>query len=163
MIPLNKRTTKNPKLIPQENPFCKAGLATQKDGKFPDRGRTRQKFCCPLKSSKNADCPYHHKHFYNDKKHRCCTKHITIPNDLRLSIDINSKYFKNCYSLRTECERYHSRFKNMGQERMWVRNKNSVANLNILAHINLLVVAIATITTHSSQSYRELKTRKRIS
>ncbi|MGN0245393.1 MAG: hypothetical protein ACI4DK_05460 [Lachnospiraceae bacterium] len=45
---------------------------------------------------------------------------------------------------------------------MLVRNKNSVSNLNTLAHISLLAVAIATITTHSSQSYRKLKTRKRI-
>ena len=113
-------------------------------------------------SSKNDECPCHHKNFYNGKKHRGCTKYITIPDDLRLSVDRNSKYFRSTYSLRTECERYNSRFKNTGQERMWVRNKNSVANLNTLAHISLLAVAIAAITTHSSQSYRKLKTRKRI-
>ena len=101
-----------------------------KDGKFSDNGRTRQKFCCPLKSSKDADCPCHHKNFYNGKKHRGCTKYITIPDDLRLSVDRDSKYFKSNYSLRTECERYNSRFKNTGQERMWARNKSSVTNLN---------------------------------
>lgn len=26
IIPLNKRNTKNPKLLPQENPVCEAGL-----------------------------------------------------------------------------------------------------------------------------------------
>ena len=55
MIPLNKRNTKDPKLLPQGNPICEAGLAMWKDGKFSDNGRTRQKFCCPLKSSKYAD------------------------------------------------------------------------------------------------------------
>lgn len=63
----NKRNTKNPKLLPQGNPVCAAGLATWKDGKFSDNGRTRQKFCCPLKSSKDTDCPCHHKNFYNGK------------------------------------------------------------------------------------------------
>lgn len=42
IIPLNVRNTKNPKLLPQGNPVCEAGLAMWKDGKFSDRGRTRQ-------------------------------------------------------------------------------------------------------------------------
>lgn len=162
IIPLNKRNTKNPKLLPQGNLICDAGLAMWKDGKFSDQGRTRQKFCCPLKSSQNADCPCQHKNFYNGKKHRGCTKYITLPDDFRLSIDRDSRYFKSTYSLRTECERYNSRFKNTGQERVWVRNKSSVANLNTLAHISLLAVAIASITMQESPSYRKLKSIKRI-
>ena len=47
----------------------------------------------------------------NEKKY----EYITIPDDLRLSVDRDSKYFKSNYSLRTECERYNSRFKNIGQ------------------------------------------------
>ena len=170
---LNKRNTKNPKLLPQGNPICEAGLAMWKDGKFSDCGRTRQKFCCPLKSSKDTLCPCHHKNFYNGKKHRWWGGGISPKaswlyeishhsDDLRLSIDRDSKYFKSNYSLRTECERYNSRFKNTGQERMWVRNKASVTNLNTLAHISLLAVAVAAITSHSGQSYRKLKTIKRI-
>ena len=100
--------------------------------------------------------------FYNGKKHRGCTKYITIPEDLRLAVDRDSKYFKSNYSLRTECERYNSRFKNTGQERMWVRNKASVTNLNTLAHISLLAVAVAAITTNTGKSYRKLKSSKRI-
>ena len=75
--------------------------------------------------------------------------------------DRNSKYFKSNYSLRAECERYNSRFKNTGQERMWVRNKSSVTNLNTLAHISLLAVAVAAITSGTGQSYRKLKAAKR--
>lgn len=146
----------------QGNPVCEAGLAMWKDGKFSDNGRTRKKFCRLLKSSKNMDCPCHHKNFYNGKKRRGCTKYIKIPDDLRLSIDRNSNYFKSNYSLRTECERYNSRFKNTGQERMRVRNKLSVTNLNTLAHISLLAVAVAAIINGADQSYRKLKTVKRI-
>ncbi|MDO5147600.1 MAG: transposase [Eubacteriales bacterium] len=102
-----------------------------------------------------------YKNFYNGKKHRGCTKYVTIPDDLRLSVDRNSNYFKSNYSLRTECERYNSRFKNTGQERMWVRNQSSATNLNTLAHISLLAVAVAVVTTQSGQSYRKLKTVKR--
>ena len=44
---------------------------------------------------------------------------------------------------------------------MWVRNKSSVTNLNMIAHISLLAVAVATITSGTGQSYRKLKTVKR--
>lgn len=160
IIPLNQRNTKNPKLLPSSVPVCEAGLAMNRDGKSHDRNRTRQKYCCPFKLC--GKCPINHPKFNNGKKHRGCTKHVTIPDDIRLSLDRKSKYFKQNYSLRTECERYNSRFKNRGQERMWVRNKDSVTNLNTFAHISLLAVAIAAITMPNSQSYRKLKTIKRI-
>lgn len=160
IIPLNKRNTKNTRLLPAGTPVCEAGLSMNHDGKSYDRNRTRQKFCCPYKLT--GSCPINHPRFHNGKKHRGCTKYVTLPDDLRLSIDRSSTYFKSTYALRTECERYNSRFKNTGQERMWVRNKASVMNLNTIAHISLLAVAIAAITSCSSQSYRKLKTVKRI-
>ena len=160
MIPLNTRNTKNTKLLPVGVPVCEAGLAMNRDGKCYDHNRIKQKFCCPCKLSRT--CPIEHPKFLNGKKNRGCTKYITIPNDLRLSIDRNSQYFKSNYSLRTECERYNSRFKNTGQERMWVRNKSSVTNLNTIAHISLLAVAVAAIISGSGQSYRKLKAIKRI-
>lgn len=83
------------------------------------------------------------------------------PNDLRLSIDRTSKHFKTCYSLRTKCEPYNSQFKNARRERIWIRKQTSVTDLNTLAHISLLTVAIATVATHSSQFYRKLKSVKR--
>ncbi|WP_242964356.1 hypothetical protein [Eubacterium sp. An3] len=115
IIPLNKRNTKSPKLLPQENPVCKTGLVMWKDVKFSYNGRTRQKFYYPLKNSENELCPCHHKNFYNGKKHRDCTKYITVPDDLRLSIDRNSQYYKSTYPLRAECKHYNSRFKNTGK------------------------------------------------
>jgi len=63
--------------------------------------------------------------------------------------------------MRTECERYNSRFKSTGQERLWVRNMDSVENLNTVAHIALLAVAIAAVITNSSYSVRSLKSAKR--
>ena len=128
-----------------------------RDGKFSDSGRTRQKFCCPFKNSHSGECPCNHKNWNNGKKHRGCTKYVTIPDDYRLSIDRNSIAFKSVYALRTECERYNSRFKNTGQERMWVRNQNSVANLNTIAHIALLSIAIAAVVTKKDSAIRSRK------
>ena len=66
---------------------------------------------------------------------------MQIPDDYRLSIDRDCISFKKIYSLRTEAERYNARFKQTGQERLWVHSENAVTNLNTIAHIALLAVA----------------------
>ena len=125
-IALNKRNTKNPKKLPSGNIICEAGLAMHKDGKLSDNGRTRQKYRCPFKRSKSGRCPCNHKCWNNGKKNRGCTKYVTLPDDYRLSINRSSIAFKAVYALRTEIERYNSRFKQAGCERVFVRNGNSV-------------------------------------
>lgn len=162
-IPINKRNTKNLKLLPIGHPVCDAGLAMNKDGKDHSRNRTRQKFCCPFKlSNDDCACPCSHPNFFSGKKSRGCVKKITIPDDYRLSIDRDSLHFKSVYSLRTEAERYNSRFKSTGQERLWVRNQKSAENLNSIAHISLLAIAVAAVVTQSKYSYRCLKSAKRV-
>lgn len=161
-IPLNKRNTKDPKKLPSGHPICEAGLAMHKDGKFSDNNRTRQKYCCPFKRSKNGSCPCDHKNWNNGKKNRGCTKYVTLPDDYRLSIDRECVSFKKIYALRTEAERYNSRFKQTGQERLWVHSLNAAQNLNSIAHIALLAVAHAAVVTKSKSSYRCLKSVKRI-
>jgi hypothetical protein len=161
-IPINPRGTKNPKLLPIGNPICDAGLAMHRDGKFTEKGTTRQKFCCPFKrTSHKNDCPIDHKNFVKGKN-TGCTKYITIPDDYRLSINRDTIEFKSVYSLRSECERYNSRFKSSGQERLWVRNGKSAENLNSIAHISLLAIAMAAVVTNSMRSYRCIKSVKRI-
>ena len=159
-IPLNPRGTKDSKALSAGNPVCAAGLAMHKDGKTTDNNRTRQKYYCPFRQSKTGVCPCNHKNWNNRKKNRGCTKYKTVPNDYRLSIDRSCLYFKRTYALRTECERYNSRFKASGQERLWVRNGASAANLNTLAPISALAVALAAVL-HGSHSYRASKSFRR--
>lgn len=161
-IPLNKRNTKNPKKLSSGHPICEAGLAMHKDGKLSDKGRARQKYCCQLKNSKYGFCPCNHKNWNNGRKHRGCTKYVTLPDDYRLSIDRDCVSFKKIYALRTEAERYNSRFKQTGQERLWVHSLNAAQNLNTIAHIALLAVASAAVITKSDCYYRCLKSVKRI-
>ena len=113
-IPLDPRGTKVLKTLPVGNPICEAGLAMHKDGKTTDNGRTRQKYCCPFRQSKTGVCPCNHKNWNNGKKNQGCTKYKTIPTNCRLSIDRECLRFKRTYALRTECERYNSRFKSTG-------------------------------------------------
>ena len=159
-IPLNQRHSSAEKKFSADNPICDDGLTMHKDGKTNDRGQTRQKFCCPFRQSKHAVCPYNHKNWNNGKKHRGCTKYKTIPNDYRLSIDRSCLYFKKTYALRSKCERYYSRFKATGQEHLWVCNGSSAANLNTLAHISSLTVALAAVL-FGSHSYRAPRSFRR--
>ncbi len=161
VIPLNPRNTKDPKKLPSGHPICPAGLAMNKDGKTTENGRTRQKFCCPFRQSKSSSCPCNHKNWNNGKKNRGCTKYVTVPNDYRLSIDRDCLSFKRTYALRSECERYNSRFKSSGQERLWVHNGNSAANLNTIAHIAALTIALAAVAAKRKSSYRSLKSLRR--
>ena len=131
-----------------------------KDGKTTDNGRTRQKYFCPFRQSKTGVCSCNHKNWNNGKKNRGCTRYKTVPNDYRLSIDRRCLYFKRTYAPRTECERYNSRFQSTGQERLWARNGASAANLNTLAHIPALAVALAAVLS-GSHSYRASKSFRR--
>lgn len=78
---------------------------------------------------------YNYKSWNNDTKNRSYTKYVTIPDDYRFSIDRDCLSFKRAYTLRYECKRYTSRFKNYGQERLWVYNGIGASNLNIFSRI----------------------------
>ena len=160
-IPLNVRSTKSAKKLSSGNLVCEAGLAMHKDGKTTDgHGGLRQKFCCPFRRSKTGVCPCNHKNWDNGKKNRGCTKYKSVSEDYRLSIDRSCLRFKRTYALRTECERYNSRFKSTGQERLWVRNGVSAGNLNTIAHISTLAAALAAVLS-GSHSYRSRKSARR--
>lgn len=158
VIPINKRNSKNPAKLSCGAPICEAGLAMYRDGKFSDNGRTRQKYCCPFKRTSHLhDCPCNHKCFRKGSKATGCTKYVTLPDDYRLSIQRDSVAFKSVYALRTECERYNSRFKATSQERLWVRNKQSASNLNTITHIALLAIAVAAFVTCHPKAARSRK------
>lgn len=162
VIPLNPRGTKNPKKLSCGNIVCEAGLAMHKDGRDKSGGRTRQKYCCPFKkSTDDSACACAHKNYFNGRKNRGCTRYVTLPDDYRLSIDRTCISFRKIYALRSEIERYNSRFKQTGQERMWVRGENAVKNNASIAHIALLAVAVAAVITRKSHLKLSKKTLMR--
>lgn len=55
------------------------------------------------------------------------------------------------YNIRTELERYNSRFNNLNIENAFIKNIISISNLNILGHIYLL--AIATVAIVNKKEY----------
>lgn len=162
-IPLNKRNTKKNKLTSKGNIICDGGLAMHKDGKQYFDSYIKQKFCCPFRKSKDDSlCPCKHEKYFNDKKNRGCVKYISIGTDYRSSINRDSIFFKKIYRLRTESERYNSRWKNLNNEQAYVRNINSISNLNTIGHICLLTVALAAINSKCLDKSRSLSGLKRL-
>lgn len=161
-LPINPRGTKDPKKLPAGNPICDAGLAMHQDGKFSNNGRTRQKLCCLFKRTSHLhDCPCQHKNFHKERSATGCCKHVAVPDDYRFSYSRDTAQFKKLYALRTECERYNSRFKATGQERVWVCSFAAAANLNFIAHIALPAIALAAVSCKKNGLYRSLKLLKR--
>ena len=76
--------------------------------------------------------------------------------DFPLTVNV----FRSRRFMHSEAERYNSRFKQTGQERLWVHSFNAAQNLNSVAHIALLAVAHATVVTKFESSYRSLKSVK---
>lgn len=158
-IPLNKRNSKDT-AFSNGRLLCEAGLLMKKDGTSRDSGRIRQRFYCPLRFAKEQDCPCKNPKFYNGKNKRGCEQWVTLPSDLRLSIDRASHAFKKTYKRRTCCERYNSRFKASGNARLWVRSIAAVSNMNVLTHIALLGLALAAVLTGRRQVMNCLKALK---
>ena len=157
-IPLNSRNTKKT-LFSNGRLLCPAGLMMNKAGTSKDCGRVRQRFYCPLRCSKDQDCPCQNPNFSKEKK-RGCEQWVTLPSDFRLSIDRRSHAFKKVYKKRTCCERYNSRFKAAGNARLWVRSLAAVSNMNTLTHITLLAVAWAAVLTNRQSEMNCLKKLK---
>ena len=156
-IAMNKREKKNPKLTSTGNIICEGGLAMHKDGRQYFDSYIKQKFCCPFKKSKDDSlCPCKHEKYFNGRKNRGCVRYISKGTDYRVSINHESKFFKTIYSLRTESERYNSRWKNLNLESPTVRNINSITNLNTLGHITLLSLALAAIAGDQKDKIRSL-------
>jgi transposase len=162
-IPLNPRSsTKEKKTLNDQNIICEAGLAMHKDGRQYFDSYIKQKFCCPFRTKKDYDlCPIKHEKYFNGKKNRGCTRYISIGTDYRASINRDSKFFKKIYALRTESERYNSRWKNLNLEKPTVRNIKSISNLNTIGHITLLALALAAIADGATDQIRSLSKFKK--
>ena len=153
-----KKLKENRKTLPCGNPICDAGFAMIKDGRRYLKGSIKQKFRCPFYLSKdNAACTCAHPKFFNGARKRGCIKYISTGTDYRSSINRDSPFFKSIYSLRTESERYNSRWKNLNTDKASVRSLTAIQNLNTVGHICLLAVALAAVKSGKTNCSKSLK------
>ena len=152
-IPLNSRGKKSVNINENGRPVCECGLVMVKNGKRFKNNCHFQRYTCTCNSNRTAECPAN--------KGKRCDCYLPLETTLRLSINRETLAFKRTYAKRTEVERYNSRFKSLGTERAWVRNGKSVKNMNLIAHISLLTVAITAAKTDKNLSLLGLKSLKR--
>ena len=167
VIARNPRRSKDPnmKLSRTGKPICAAGLEMVSRGKFYDKeqNRMRHKFVCPIKTGKKFArklgwfCPWNHPKFFSNR-YGCTTNlRIDVDTSIRQNIDYGSQTFKKLYNLRSSVERIFSRLLSVLMQRPSVKGLNATRNLSTIAHITVLVIALAAIKTGHKDKARFVK------
>lgn len=167
VIPKNPRSSKNPdvKLSRKGIPTCIAGFEMVSRGKFydKDQNRIRHKFICPIKATKKFArkigwfCPWNHPKFFTNR-YGCTTNlRIDVDTSIRENIDYGSQTFKKLYNLRGSSERIFSRLLSVLMQRPSVIGINATRNTCTIAHITVLVIALAAVKTGNQDKIRFVK------
>ncbi len=127
--------------------LCPADLSMIHRGRMtPKRtGITYREYCCPLHYSKTMRqrfllCPADHPKFISQKG---CYHLVRETPSYRSRIAYGSAEFKNLYKKRTSAERVFSRLLSLAMQRPTVRGLQTTQNYCTIAHISVLLVALA--------------------
>jgi len=157
VIARNPRNSKNldVTLSSTGHPICAAGFQMKSMGKFYDKkhDRRRHEFVCPIKVSKKFArnvgglCPWDHPKFYSNR-YGCITNlRIDVDTSIRDNINYGSETFKKLYDQRTSSERIFSRLLSFMMQMPSVKGLNATANCCTIAHITVLLIALAAAKT----------------
>lgn len=165
-IPLNERNKQPDKLFgPHNLPLCQATLEMKFTGIAREPHRTRKKFRCPIiagskkeKALLPTQCPVEHERFHCGKRFGC-TSYIDITDDARSRVPRESKRYKDTYKMRTEAERYFSRFGPREVEETSCYNYRAIRNQMSIAHLSLSLTALAAaVILERPENIRRYKT-----
>jgi hypothetical protein len=139
--------------------ICIGGFEMLARGTFHDRGRLRRKFVCPIKHSKkfallHPCCPWNLPQFLNGNG---CYAYLRADENVRQSIDYSSASYKKSYNLRTGSERVFSRLLTLCMQNPSVVGLSAIANHCTIAHITVLLVALAAVKTGNKNKIRFIK------
>ena len=117
-------------------------------------------FVCPLHHYKKLQkkyiwCPMNHPKFSSQKG--CCHT-IRVDDNVRHSIDYDSARFKAIYKKRTGSERVFSRLLSICMQNITNHGLNAVANKCTIAHITVLLIALAAYNLGYKDKTRFVKT-----
>jgi transposase len=126
---------------------CPANLEMFRRGKMTPR-RTRIsyiQFSCPIHYDRSLQqrflvCPVAHPKFFQQKG---CNYLLRISPNIRLQIPYGSGSFRQLYRERTAVERAFSRLLTIAMQDLPTRGLDSARNLCTIAHITVLLVALA--------------------
>jgi len=161
-IPQNPRRGKdlNIKFSSTGSRICIAGFEMLYWGKFKEQNRTRLKFVCPITHSakfrkEHPSCPWFHPQFLKGKG--CFAYTQILDEDIRKKINYGSSEFKKIYNLRSGSERIFSRLLNLCMQNPSVKGLNAVSNNCTIAHITVLLIALAAAKTGNKDKIRFVK------
>ncbi|MCD6412721.1 MAG: transposase [Elusimicrobia bacterium] len=162
--PRNSASTSSFSLSPKGIPVCLAGFEMISRGIFFDKShnRKRHKFICPIKASKKFArkypfCPWNHPKFFSNRFGCSTYIRLDIDDSIRKSINYGSQLFKKIYSHRTSSERIFSRLLSLSMQTPSVKGLNSISNVCTIAHITVLLIALAAVKSGNSDKIRFVK------
>lgn len=126
-----------------------------------DKNQAYKIFVCPIHHYKKLKkqyicCPVQHPKFFSQKG--CCHTVRVDNNAIRNSIDYTASSFKTIYKKRTGIERVFSRLLSICMQNITVHCLNAVRNKCTIAHITVLLVALAAYKLDCKNNIRFVKT-----
>jgi hypothetical protein len=128
------------------NVYCQADLPMYRKGKSTHRrtGITYIMYCCPIHFGKERQhyivCPAAHPKFITQKG---CYVAIRLTPSIREQIDYGTEAFKELHKKRTAVERIFSRLLSIAMQNPPVIERLPIQNYCTIAHITVLLVALA--------------------
>jgi transposase len=161
VIPKNPRATRKDNFIVKKNTIiCPANLEMYRRGKMNSRGRIYLQYSCPLYYGKKYKgqflvCPASHPKYFLQKG---CNHLLRLSPTVRKYIDYNSQRFKEIYNQRTSVERVFSRLLKITMLRPSVVGLRATQNHCTVAHITVLLIALAAHRSGADDKIRFVKT-----
>ena len=146
IVPRNPRGSKNEQFTLKQNTvLCPANLEMNKKGKMTSKGITYLQYNCPLHWGKKYSgqylfCPVHNPKYTNQKG---CNFLIRLTPSVREKIEYGTQKFKTLYNQRTSAERVYSRLLAITMQNPTVIGLQATENHCTIAHITVLLVALA--------------------
>ena len=147
IIPRNPRTQQSAHYtLRGDDVYCQADLPLHRKGKMTVKrtGITYLQYCCPIHFGKKRQnyllCPASHPKFINQKG---CNVLIRLTPSIRQRIDYGSEIFKELHKKRSSVERIFSRLLSIAMQEPPVIGIKAIRNYCTIAHITVLLVALA--------------------
>ena len=161
VIPINPRGKRHDSFRLQKDAvLCPADLPMHRKGRMTSKGRVYLQFTCPLHwdkayRGKYLLCPEGHPKFVTQKG---CNYLLRLSPSIRDTIDYGSGHFKTIYNERSSVERGFSRLLAIAMQNPTVVGLTATRNHCTIAHITMLLVALAAHRERFPDKIRYVKT-----
>lgn len=160
VIPLNpRRRQKDSFQLKKDTVLCPANLEMFRKGRMKNQNRIYLQYSCPLYWGNKYQgqyllCPTGHPKFFKQKG---CNYLMRLSPSVRDTIDYGSLRFKKIYNQRSSIERVFSRLLVLAMQKPTVVRLQATRNHCTIAHITVLLVALAAYRMGFTDKIRYVK------